>query len=63
MDRSWVYPPLAMTMEEAVLEEVETYATLRQNTFSQCISTNTIVDMCLVAEWRPRVSVSHWWWG
>ena len=33
-DVNWYYPALATTMEEAGLEEVETYVTLRQNTIT-----------------------------
>ena len=41
-------------MEKAGLQEVETYIYLRHNTVTQFIVTRTIMDLCLVAERRPR---------
>ena len=53
-DVMWVYPPLteAMveTMEEAGLQEVDTYVTRCQNTVSQYIATIPIMKLCLPAE-------------
>ena len=58
---SWVYPSLAAEMVEAVLEEVETYVSHRQKKIKHFIATIPIIDICLVAERRPGVLVSHRW--
>ena len=41
-DRIWVYPPLEEVIEEAGLQEVETYVSRRYNTVAQFILTRTI---------------------
>ena len=49
-------------MEEAGLQEVDTYITFLQNTVTHCIATGTAVDLCLVAEQYLGTSVSNRWW-
>ena len=41
---------LEVAMEAAGLEEVDTYIQRRQNTISQYITTNLLLEMCLEAE-------------
>ena len=60
-DGRWVYPSMAEAMEEAVLQEVETYVSLHQNTFTQFIITRPIMDLCLAAEMRRGSRVATWW--
>ena len=36
-------------MAEAVLHEVDTYASRNQNTFAQFIATRPIMDLCMAA--------------
>ena len=49
-------------MAEAGFQEVETYVSLRQNTFAQFIAARPITDLCLAAERRPDSKVSKRWW-
>ena len=49
-------------MAEAVLQEVETYASRRQNTVTQYISTRPIMDLCLAGNRRPGPRVEMRWW-
>ena len=58
----WAYPPVEDLMLEAGLQEVETYVSRRQNTVAQFIVTRLIMDLCLVAEWRPGPQVYRRWW-
>ena len=44
---TWTYPPLGEATEEAGLQEIETYATYRQNTVAQYIATRPIMDLCM----------------
>ena len=46
-DSMWVYQPLAEAMEEAGLQEVETYFSRLQNTVTQFIVTRIIMYLCL----------------
>ena len=57
----WVYPPLSEAMEEVLLQEVEAYISLCQNTVSQFIATRPIMDLCLAAERRPGSRVAKRW--
>ena len=61
-DGIWRYPPLAVAMVEAGLEEVETYVARRQNTATQYIATRLIMDMYLEAERCPEARVPKRWW-
>ena len=56
---SWVYTPLAEFMEEAWLQDVETYISFHQNTFSQFIAAMSIMDLCLAADRRPWSRVAN----
>ena len=58
----WIYPPLEDATKEAILQEVETYVSRRQNTFAQFIATRPITDLCLAAEWRTGPRISNRWW-
>ena len=60
-DGGWVYPPLAEEMEEALLQEVETYASHHQNIVAQLITTRPIMDLCLAAEKRIGSWVTKLW--
>ena len=40
-------------MEEAGIQEVETYVTRIQNKVAQYIATRTIMDLCMAAELHP----------
>ena len=59
---SWYYPPLAMAMAEAGLEEIGVYVTRRQNTVARYIATRSIQDLCERYVRRPGVWVSWRWW-
>ena len=61
-DGFWVYPPLEDAMAETGLQEVETYVSCQQNAFAQFIATRTIMELFLVAEWRPGSRLAKWWW-
>ena len=52
-DGVWIYPLLEYVMVEAVLQEIETYASCRHNMVAQFISTRPIMDLCLEAEQIP----------
>ena len=56
-------PPMEVAMTEVVLQEMETYVSLRQNTVSQFITIGPIMYLCLAVEKRPRPKISKRWWG
>ena len=49
-------------MAEARLQEVKTYVSCRQNTFTQFIATRPIMDLCLAVKRRPGPRVAMRWW-
>ena len=49
-------------MEEAGLQEVEIYVSLRQNTVAQFIDTRPIMDLCLAADRRLWSRLTKYWW-
>ena len=49
-------------MEEAGMQEVDTYVSHLQNIVTQFIATRPIMDLCLVAEGRPGSRVTKRWW-
>ena len=49
-------------MEEAGMQEVETYLSRHQNTVAQFIATRPIMDLFLVAERRLGPMISKFWW-
>ena len=49
-------------MEDAGLQEVESYVSHRQNTVAKFIATKPIIDLCLAAEWRSGPRVFKRWW-
>ena len=49
VDWRWRYTPLVEAMEEAGLQEVDTYLSRHQNKFSQLIAARPIMDLRLVA--------------
>ena len=57
----WFYPPLDDALEEAGLQEMETYASGHQNTAAQYIVTGPIMGLCLAAKQRPGPRVEMWW--
>ena len=61
-DGIWEYPPLVEAMGEAGFEEIRKLVTRRQNTFTQCIATQTILDLCERATQRPGARVSQRCW-
>ena len=48
-------------MEEAGLQEVETYVSRRHNKAAQFIMTIPIMDLCLAAERSPGSRVTKQW--
>ena len=58
----WVYPPLEDAMEEAGLQEVETYVSCCQIMVAQFIATRLIMDLYLADEQRPGTRVSKRLW-
>ena len=52
-DGIWVYPPLAVVMAEAGMEEVETYIAQCHKTVTDIIMIRPIMDLCLAAERHP----------
>ena len=48
-------------MAEALMQEVETYVSLHNNTDMQYIVIRPIMDLCLMAVRRPGVRVSKRW--
>ena len=49
-------------MAEAGFEEIGTYATRRQNKFTQYIATRPILDLCERSARRPGAWVYRRWW-
>ena len=49
-------------MEEAELQEVDTYASRLHNTVVQFIATRPIMDLCLAAERSLESRVTKRWW-
>ena len=62
MDDVWVYPLLEGAMEEAGLEEVDTYVSRRHNTTTQFITTRPIMDLYLAAERSPGSRATNRLW-
>ena len=62
MKGSWVYPLLDNATGEAGMEEVETYVLRLQNTVSQYITTQSILEIYMVAEKWPGAQVTMRWW-
>ena len=61
-DGKWLYPPIGAALELVVLEEIGVYITRRQNTSAQYIATLPIIDLCMLAEWKPELRLSRQWW-
>ena len=61
-DGTWVYPPIGAALSMVGLEEIGVYIALRQNKFTQYISTCPIMDLCLSAERKPGMCLSRRWW-
>ena len=57
-DVVWVYPPLEAATAEAVMQEADTYVSLRHNKFEQVIATRPIMDLCLAVKRRPGSRVT-----
>ena len=58
----WVYTLLAEDMEEAGLQELETYVYHRQITDAQFIVNRPIMDLCLAAKRHQGSWVEKRWW-
>ena len=56
------YPPLAETVAEAGLQEVDIYIYRLHNTVTQFISTRPIMDLCLATKRRQGSRVDNQWW-
>ena len=61
MEGHWEYPSLAVVMLAAVMEEVDTYILLRQNTIAQYIVTCSVLELCLEVERSPGAWVMRIW--
>ena len=61
-DGVWVYPPMEDVMAESGFQDVETYVSHRQNTVAQYIAARPIMDLCMVAKWKPSPRVTMMWW-
>ena len=55
------YPSLEDVIEEAGLQEMETYVSGRQNKVAQYIATIPIVGLCLAAKQKPGPRVEMRW--
>ena len=49
-------------MEEAGIQEVETYVSRHKNNVAQYIATRPIMYLCLTAKLSPGSRVAIWWW-
>ena len=49
-------------MEEAVLQEVDTYVSRHHNTVTHFIATRPVMELCLVSERCPGTLLSRRWW-
>ena len=61
-DGTWLYPPIGAELVMVGLGEIGVYTARRQNTIAQCITTRPIMDLCLVVERKPGISLSRRWW-
>ena len=57
-----MYTLLEEAMEEAGLQEVETYVSQPQNKVVQFIVTRTIMGLCIAVERYPGSRVANPWW-
>ena len=57
-----VYPLLDEVMTAVLLEEVETCVLCFHITAAQYIANRPILELCLAAELRSGVWVTHQWW-
>ena len=44
------------------LEEIGVYIAHHMNMIAQCTATRPIMDLCLVAEQKPRLRLHRRWW-
>ena len=49
-------------MEEAGMQEVDTYVAHHYNTVAKFIATRTIMDLCIEAARRSGARISKRWW-
>ena len=59
---SWEYPSLEEEMVESGFEGIVTYITRSQNTVTQYIATQPILDLCERSDRSPGAKVSQRWW-
>ena len=58
----WDYPPLVTSMEEVVLEEIGVYILKMQNTVTQYITMQPILDLCERSVQRLGAWFYRRWW-
>ena len=62
LERIWEYHQLEMVMKEAGFEEVDVYVTRSQNTVTQYIMVQPILDLCEETVQRTGTWVAKMWW-
>ena len=60
-DGTWVYPPIGEALKTVGLDDIGVYIAHRQNTITQYIATNPIMDLCLSVEWNMVLRLSRRW--
>ena len=55
-------PSLKESMEEAGLQEVDTYTDFHHSTVAQYMSNRPIMELCMTSEKHPGTRVSKRWW-
>ena len=61
-DGIWVYAPIGAALEMVGLEDIGAYIARCHNTVAQYISTNIIMDLCLVVERKMGLRLYMQWW-
>ena len=59
---TWVYTPIGAVLTLVGLEKIRDYIFCCQNMVAQYIITCHIMELCLVAEWKPGMRLSRRWW-
>ena len=52
---TWLYPRIGTALTTVGMDNIRVYTAWHQNMFSQYITTNPFMDLCLVAEQKPRL--------
>ena len=58
----WEYTLASEAREESGFEVMEEYSWRRQNTVTQFIDTQSLLDLCEETERTPGARVGVWWW-